>query len=182
MLTTDGECRIGAPRGPISSSIVRVSANSCASGISSQRNRGAAHIDGEQAVFLTPASHRSGSRGEFKRGAAGLFAKQRRHAAHAVAAGARFGAIVVVDADRGILIAARRIERHQLIVRLLLRRGARFGGSDRDFRRRRKSTMTISLPRPFILTKSRFASALMIKPENVSDLYENSIHLRQWPR
>jgi len=31
---------------------------------------------------------------------------------------------------------------------------------------RRKSTMTILLPRPFILTKSRFASAPMIKPKS----------------
>src|SRR5262249_62155037 len=53
MLTTEGECRIGAPGGPASSSIARVSGNGRASGISFQAKRGApmstVQVDGASA-------------------------------------------------------------------------------------------------------------------------------------
>ena len=71
-----------------------------------------AHIDTVKTVGGPPAGHDTGRRCEFQFGAAGLFADQRGDAAHAVAAGAGFGAVIVVDTDRGILGPARRIERH----------------------------------------------------------------------
>ena len=62
---------------------------------------------------------------------------QRRNATHAIAAGARLGAVVVVNADQRIgARRARRIERHELVVGRAsgLRRGAGVGGADRDRR------------------------------------------------
>ena len=115
MLTTDGECRIGAPRGPISSSIARVSANS-----SRQRNfvpaeTRRAHVDGEQP---RPIASRQSSPAWVSKMSLALpvsFAEQSGDAAHAVAAGAGLRAVIVVDADRGIGAGARRIKRHQLV-------------------------------------------------------------------
>ena len=133
MLTTDGECKIGAPRGPISSSIARVSANS-----SRQRNLVPAkmrrtHIDRKHPLAGAPARDYSRRGFEGELGLAGLGADQGGDAAHAVAAGARFRSVVVVDADRriGAAAAARRIKRHQLIVGLLARGRARLGRLDR---------------------------------------------------
>src|SRR5262249_17827765 len=56
---------------------------------------------------------------------------KRGNAAHAVAASARFRAVIVVDSHRGIGLAARRIERHQLVIGLLSRGGASGGRFDR---------------------------------------------------
>ena len=62
-----------------------------------------AHVDGEQAAVAAPARNEAGLRLEGERAAAGLFADQSGDAAHAVAAGAGFGAVIVVDADQKLL-------------------------------------------------------------------------------
>ena len=118
MLTAEGECRIGLSIGPICSSIARVSRNSSASGISSQAKARLAHVDGEPAgaspfqQLSRPAlvSNVSASLPVSLNSEIG-------DAAHAVAAGARFRAVVVVDAHVGVGAGrARRMERHQLVV------------------------------------------------------------------
>ena len=131
MLTADGVCRIGAPAGPISSSMARVSAKASESGISSQRKRGLPM----STVNRPPSPRQHGMRpacvSKVSARAAGLLADQSGDAAHAVAAGASFGTVIVVDANKTVRRRTRRIEHHELIVRLLPRRGLRFGGRDR---------------------------------------------------
>ena len=83
-------------------------------------------------------------------------------AARAVAAGGGLRAVGVVDAQVGVGAGRHRIvDRHQLVeARPRLGRGRpRFSAEGRESEPRR-STITISLPRPFIFRKRRFASAL----------------------
>ena len=118
MFTTEGECSTGLSIGPICNSMARVSRNSSASGISFHLKRGVpmSTVNSPSAPFqqlrmpavvsnvsaLLPVSSDTSD----------------GHAAHAVAAGAGFRAVIVVDADEGVGAGrARRIERHQLIVR-----------------------------------------------------------------
>ena len=76
-----------------------------------------AHVDGEQAARALPGIEQPAVVSNAERALAGLLRQQRGDAAHAVAAGAGFGAVVVVDADEGFGAGrARRIKRHQLIV------------------------------------------------------------------
>src|SRR5580692_1013794 len=102
-----------------------------------------AHIDGELAASRAPAGNDSGGRFELQFSADAFAADQGRDAAHTVAASARFRAVIIVDTDRGrdrSVVAARGVERHQLIVGLLPRRRARLGGSDRALRSRTRRT------------------------------------------
>ena len=90
------------------------------------------------------------------------FEHQVGDAAHAVAAGARFRAVIVVDANEGVgARRARRIERHQLIVRrAALRRGRRARSSARDRAAARAQIDHHDLvAEPFIFTKDWLASA-----------------------
>src|SRR5580693_6944643 len=90
-----------------------------------------AHVDREQPAIRPPTGNEPGRRLEFQHRLAGFGADQRRHAAHAVAASAGLRAVVVEDADGGVGSAIRRIERHELVVRLALCRRARFGRRNR---------------------------------------------------
>ena len=165
MLTTDGERKIGAPGGANCRSIARVSGNRCASGISSQRKRGAPISTVNSPSAAPPAGNRRRPRFRSSTALAGLGADKGGHAAHAVAAGAGLRAVIVVNPDRRIAAATPRIKRHELVVGLLPAR-PRVPRRQRSVARPwRRSTITISLPRPFILTKCKLASALMIKPK-----------------
>ena len=135
MLTTEGECRIGLSIGSICSSIARVSSNFSASGISFQAKRGLPMSTVETSgpspfqQFSNP-----GRRLERQRALAGFLEQELGDAAHAIAAGARLRAVVVVDAHVGVGAGrARRVQRHQLIVgrAVGLRGGARLGRTDR---------------------------------------------------
>ena len=134
MFTTDGECSTGLSIGPICNSMARVSRNSSASGISFHLKRGApmSTVNSPSAPFQQlrmPAV--------VSKVSAFLplsFGDHVGDAAHAVAAGAGFRAVVVVDADEGVGAGrARRIERHQLVVGRACgrRRRARLLGRDR---------------------------------------------------
>ena len=90
-----------------------------ASGISSQRKRGAPISTVNSPSVGAPAGDCTGRRLEIQLRLAGLGADQRSDAAHAVAAGAGLRAVVVVDADQGVAAASPRIKRHELVVRLL---------------------------------------------------------------
>ena len=135
MLTTDGECRIGLSIGPICSSIARVSRNSSASGISFQRKARLAHVHRRnQRRLVLPAVEQAGLGLEGQRALAGFLEQQLGDAAHAVAAGARLRAVIVVDAHIGVGAGrARRVQGHQLVVgrAVGLRGRARLGRADR---------------------------------------------------
>jgi len=119
MLTTEGECRIGASIGPICSSMQRVSANSSASGISFQAKRGlpmstvetSGAVSFRQLIRQAWVSKVSVSRPVSRN-------IQFGDAAHAVAAGAGGRTVIVVDAYKGVGAGhARRVERHHLVER-----------------------------------------------------------------
>ena len=135
MLTTDGECRIGSSIGPICKfDRARVAEFLGERNLVPAETR-RAHVDGEQPA-VRPAS-KAMSPAAVSKLSASLpvsLADQRGDAAHAVAAGARLRAVIVVDADEGVGAAARRIKRHELVVGLLPRRRARFGRADRGRR------------------------------------------------
>ena len=129
MLTTEGECRIGLSIGPICSSIARVSRNSSASGISFQAKRGApmSTVDTRGASPFQQFS-RPALVSNVSAVLAGLPEQELGDAAHAVAAGARLRAVIVVDAHESVGAGrARRIEHHQLVVG----RAGRLGGGAR---------------------------------------------------
>src|SRR6185312_3873528 len=93
-----------------------------------------AHVDGELRILRRPAIDHARACLEGKIVLAGRGAEQGSDAAHAVAAGAGFGTVVVVDAHEGVgARRARCIERHQLVVvhALARARRARFLGRDR---------------------------------------------------
>ena len=89
-----------------------------------------AHVDGrDQRRFALPAVQEPGAGLEDQRALAGFLEHQLGDAAHAVAAGAGFGTVIVVDAHKAVGAGrARRVQRHELIVgrAARLRRGARF--------------------------------------------------------
>ena len=123
MFTTEGECSTGLSIGPICNSMARVSRNSSASGISFQAKRGLPMSTVNSAVVALPAIEQAGA---WSRRSARSCRSRLRHdvgdAAHAVAAGAGFRAVIVVDADEGVGAGrARRIKRHQLVVRRAVR-------------------------------------------------------------
>ena len=85
-----------------------------------------AHVHGEQAVGALPAIEDAARGLEGERALAAFLRHQVGDAAHAVAAGAGFRAVIVVDADEGVgARRARRIKRHQLVVGRAVRAGRR---------------------------------------------------------
>src|SRR5262249_10781659 len=93
-----------------------------------------AHVDGRnQRPIALPAAQQSGRGFQRQCALAGFLEQELGDAAHAVAAGARFRSVVIVDADIAIGAGrARRMERHQLVVwrAVGLRGGARLGRAD----------------------------------------------------
>ena len=170
MLTTDGECRIGASIGPICSSMSRVSWNGSRSGISSQRRRGAPMSTVKLRVAV--AAHR-------QEPGLGLEQKRGRRAGRAMTGSSRIAqatqrvplpqapdsrAVGVVDAQEGVGAGRARIVQHHELVEARARvgrDGARLLGRDLAASCRAGRRSTISLPRPFILRKRRFARALI---------------------
>ena len=77
-----------------------------------------AHVDGvEIAGRALPAIQQPGPGLEGGGGPAGVLEQPARHAAHAVAAGGGFRAVIVVDADEGLgALQPRRLQQHQLVV------------------------------------------------------------------
>ena len=100
MLTTEGECRIGLSIGPICSSIVRVSWNGSASGMSRHQPRGP-HVDRDAVDAVDDNVKHAGLGLELQCLASRLPRHHPADAAHAVAARLGLGAIRVVDADVG---------------------------------------------------------------------------------
>jgi len=93
-----------------------------------------AHVDGESLLPDLPAIEQAGPGLERERVLAGLLEQHGGEAAHAVAAGGGFRAVVVVDAHEPVGSSrARRIKRHQLVVG----HAARLGGRARVVRRHR---------------------------------------------
>jgi hypothetical protein len=91
------------------------------------------HVNGRDVrLAALPAIEQAGLGLEGQRRLAALAEHEVGDATHAIAAGARLRAIVVVDAHVGVGAArARRVQSHQLIVRDAagLRHGARLGGA-----------------------------------------------------
>ena len=130
MLTTEGECRIGLSIGPICSSMVRVSRNSSASGMSRQPNLGVPMSTVMRSMPATAHVEHAGLGLELQRLAAGLPRHHPADAAHAVAAGAGFRAVVVVDADIGVRAGNLGVVQHHHLVEVRRRPcgdGARLG-------------------------------------------------------
>ena len=103
MLTTEGECKTGASIGPTCNSMVAGVAE-----LFGQRNVlpaefRRAHVDGVEIVRRAlPAIQKPRAGLEGDGGLAGLLEQAAHHAAHTVAAGAGFRAVIVVDADEGL--------------------------------------------------------------------------------
>ena len=94
------------------------------------------HVDGVETAVDLPAIQETGLGLEGERVLAALVRYDRGDAAHAVAAGAGLRAVIVEDADEGVGAGrARRIERHQLVVRRARGRGGRARLLGRDRRR-----------------------------------------------
>src|SRR5205823_6997770 len=93
-----------------------------------------AHVDRpDRGRIVRPAGEHPGLGLERKRALAALLGQEVGNAAHAVAAGARLRAVIVIDAHVGVGAArARGMQRHQLVVRRSRgpRDGARFGRGD----------------------------------------------------
>ena len=102
MLTTAGERKIGASGGPNCNSIARVSRKFLGQRdfVPAQVRR--AHVDGEHAGRTPQQATTPAAVSKFSLALAGLVADQRSHTTHAVAAGAGFRAVIVVDADERI--------------------------------------------------------------------------------
>src|SRR5262245_24085717 len=90
-----------------------------------------AHIDCEQPVRSAPARNRAGRGFKIQLHLAGLGADERGDAAHTVAASTGLRAVVIVNPDQGVAAASPRIERHELVVRLLPGCRPRFARRDR---------------------------------------------------
>ena len=94
----------------------------------------ASHVDREKAVCRAPAGDHAGRRFEIQIRAAGFLGNKRGDATQAIAAGAGFRTVAVVDPNCRVGAAVRGIKSHELIVRLLPRSGARRGRLDRLWR------------------------------------------------
>ncbi len=76
------------------------------------------HVHGEHAIGALPAIENAGGRFKSERVLAALLGHEIGDAAHAVSAGTRFRAVIVIDANESVgARRARRIKRHQLIIR-----------------------------------------------------------------
>ena len=114
--TTDGECSTGASIGPICSSILRVSANSSASGMSYQANLGVPMSTVIMPVVMLLAEQDAGDGLEGEALPALLGGQRLHHAAHAVAAGLRRRAVGIDDLDIvGCAGRARIMDGHDLV-------------------------------------------------------------------
>ena len=86
------------------------------------------HVHGEHAIGALPAIENAGGRFKSERVLAALLGHEIGDAAHAVSAGTRFRAVIVIDANESVgARRARRIERHQLIIRRPARPRCRAG-------------------------------------------------------
>src|SRR5215813_7562633 len=71
------------------------------------------HVDGEHAIGAFPATKNARSRFESERILAALLGYEIGNTAHSVSAGARFRAVIVINADEGVgARRARLIQRH----------------------------------------------------------------------
>ncbi len=169
MLSAEGECSTGASIGPICSSIWRVSWNGSRNGISSQRRRGlpmstvklvAPTRDTGRRPARVSRSRPSLSAGRAMTGSL-VIAQATQRVPLPQAAGLR--AVGVVDAQVGVG-AGRDADRGPPSAgRSATAARPRSPGPPRRQAASpvpRRSTITISLPRPFIFRKRRFASAL----------------------